>query len=188
VLASFNSAVAAVQCAGSIADSLGRHGPPGQAGLRIGISAGEPLTNHGALYGAAVELARALAARAQPGTILVSNAVQEICTGKELSFETGRSLTLPGFEEPQRVFPLRPPAPGAPVTPGPGDPGHTAALTARELEVLRLIVQGLSNRDIADRLVLSVRTVERHIANLYAKVGARTKAQATAYALRHSLF
>ena len=44
---------------------------------------------------------------------------------------------------------------------------------------------GWGNREIADELALSVRTVERHITNLYAKIGARRKADATAYAFRH---
>jgi predicted ATPase/DNA-binding CsgD family transcriptional regulator len=61
------------------------------------------------------------------------------------------------------------------------------ALTARELEVLRLVAAGQSNREIADELVLSVRTIERHINNLYAKIDARGKADATAYAFRHGL-
>lgn len=63
------------------------------------------------------------------------------------------------------------------------DPG----LTAREIEVLRLIARGMSNQQIADELVLSVRTVERHITNLYGKIGARRKAEATAWALRNGL-
>ena len=61
------------------------------------------------------------------------------------------------------------------------------ALTVRELEVLRLIAAGQTNKEIAEQLVLSVRTVERHINNLYAKIGARGKADATAYAFRHGL-
>jgi len=61
------------------------------------------------------------------------------------------------------------------------------ALSPRETEVLRLIACGFSNQQIADELVLSVRTVERHITNLYAKIGARGKADATAYALRSGL-
>ena len=62
-----------------------------------------------------------------------------------------------------------------------------AELTHREVEVLRLIAAGKSNQQIADELVLSLRTVERHITNLYAKIGAHGKADATAYALRHGL-
>jgi DNA-binding NarL/FixJ family response regulator len=65
--------------------------------------------------------------------------------------------------------------------------GRPDGLTARELEVLRLVASGRSNREIADELVLSVRTVERHITNLYAKIGARGKADATAYAFQHGL-
>jgi DNA-binding NarL/FixJ family response regulator len=51
---------------------------------------------------------------------------------------------------------------------------------------LRLILAGDSNQDIATDLVLSVRTVERHIANLYVKFGVHNRAQAMAFALRHA--
>lgn len=63
-------------------------------------------------------------------------------------------------------------------------------LSARETEVLRLLAQGLSNDDIAHRLVLSVRTAERHVANVYGKIGAsgRTaRAIATAWAYSHGI-
>jgi DNA-binding CsgD family transcriptional regulator len=60
-------------------------------------------------------------------------------------------------------------------------------LTAREVDVLRLIAAGRSNREITDTLAISERTVNRHITNLYGKIGARGKADATAYALRHGL-
>jgi non-specific serine/threonine protein kinase len=60
-------------------------------------------------------------------------------------------------------------------------------LSQREAEVLRLVANGNSNQQIATTLVLSVRTVERHIANVYAKVGARNRADATAYALRNQM-
>ncbi len=62
---------------------------------------------------------------------------------------------------------------------------RNGALSVRETEVLRLVATGLSNDEIAARLVLSVRTVERHVANVYAKIGAsgRTaRAVATAWA------
>jgi ATP/maltotriose-dependent transcriptional regulator MalT len=60
-------------------------------------------------------------------------------------------------------------------------------LTAREVEVLRLLATGRSNREIAEALVVSVRTAEHHIASIYAKIGARRRADAVAYALRHDL-
>jgi DNA-binding CsgD family transcriptional regulator len=57
-------------------------------------------------------------------------------------------------------------------------------LTVRESEILRLIAIGMSNRMIADRLCLSPRTVERHIANIYLKINAHNRAEAIVYALR----
>jgi DNA-binding CsgD family transcriptional regulator len=59
-------------------------------------------------------------------------------------------------------------------------------LSAREIEVLRRIARGLSNQQIADEMVISVRTVERHINHIYAKLGVHNRAQATAYALSRS--
>ncbi len=64
---------------------------------------------------------------------------------------------------------------------------HPDHLSEREIEVLRLIASGKSNQEIAAELVLSVRTVERHISNIYDKIGAAgttSRAIATAYALR----
>jgi pimeloyl-ACP methyl ester carboxylesterase/DNA-binding CsgD family transcriptional regulator len=60
-------------------------------------------------------------------------------------------------------------------------------LTAREVEVVRLVASGQSNQEIAEELVVSVRTVERHIANVYRKLGARGRAHATAHALTRGL-
>jgi DNA-binding CsgD family transcriptional regulator/pimeloyl-ACP methyl ester carboxylesterase len=59
-----------------------------------------------------------------------------------------------------------------------------AALTHQQLRVMRLIAEGRSSREMADALVLSERTVQRHIANLYTKIGVRNRAEATAYAMR----
>ena len=66
-------------------------------------------------------------------------------------------------------------------------PACRAGLTRREVEVLRLIAAGNSNRQIAAALYLSPRTAERHVANIYLKLGAHSKAEAAAYALRHGL-
>lgn len=62
-----------------------------------------------------------------------------------------------------------------------------AGLTAREQEVLRLLADGLSNADIAARLTLSVHTVRNHVASLSAKLGAHSKLEALAVAVRRGL-
>jgi non-specific serine/threonine protein kinase len=71
------------------------------------------------------------------------------------------------------------------------DPSHPAVpLSPREREVVSLIAQGLSNRQISEQLILSVRTVERHIENVYNRLGISGRAGraiVTAYALRHGL-
>jgi len=64
---------------------------------------------------------------------------------------------------------------------------ETLGLSGREIEVLRLLAAGLSNPAIAARLTLSVHTVERHVVNVYTKLGIHGRAEATAYAIRHNL-
>lgn len=64
---------------------------------------------------------------------------------------------------------------------------YPANLTAREVEVLRLIGAGATNKEIATHLVVSVATAERHVANIYNKIGVRNRAEATAFALQHGL-
>jgi DNA-binding NarL/FixJ family response regulator len=61
------------------------------------------------------------------------------------------------------------------------------ALTPRELEVLRHVAEGLTNRAIAERLIVSDRTVDRHVSNILAKLGVASRAAATAFAYEHHL-
>jgi HD-GYP domain-containing protein (c-di-GMP phosphodiesterase class II)/DNA-binding CsgD family transcriptional regulator len=62
-----------------------------------------------------------------------------------------------------------------------------ADLTERQVEVLRLVSRGLSNAEIAERLVLSRRTVEHHVQDIYLKIGASTRAGAAMFAMQHGL-
>jgi len=66
-------------------------------------------------------------------------------------------------------------------------PKSAGGLTGREVEVLRLVATGRTNRAIADELVISEKTVARHMSNIFTKLGLSTRAEATAYAYRHHL-
>ena len=63
----------------------------------------------------------------------------------------------------------------------------SGGLTARELEVLRLVATGKTNRSIAADLFLSEKTVARHVSNIFTKLGLSSRAAATAYAYEHDL-
>jgi DNA-binding NarL/FixJ family response regulator len=64
-------------------------------------------------------------------------------------------------------------------------PGAEFGLSAREADVLALIVQGLTNKQIADRLYLSINSVKTYVRNAYVKVGAANRSQAVGWAIRH---
>ena len=62
-----------------------------------------------------------------------------------------------------------------------------ASLTAREIEVLHLIAEGASNRAIAERLVISERTVKAHVTNLFGKLGVASRTEAVAHARKRNI-
>jgi DNA-binding NarL/FixJ family response regulator len=66
-------------------------------------------------------------------------------------------------------------------------PSAPTDLTARELEVLRLLAKGLSNTQIAEELVVSLLTVKAHLRSVYSKLGVTSRSAATRYALEHHL-
>jgi class 3 adenylate cyclase len=107
IMASFTSASRAVGCALAIQE---RFAEPATSDadssiqVRIGISAGEPVAEKGDLFGTAVQLAARLCASADPGGILVSHAVRELCAGKALEFDVARDLELRGFSEAVRAY------------------------------------------------------------------------------------
>jgi DNA-binding NarL/FixJ family response regulator len=67
---------------------------------------------------------------------------------------------------------------GAPTNRAPAQPSSPAALSEREVEILRLLAQGLSNREIADKLFITEGTVKNHVSNILAKLGVRDRTQA----------
>jgi DNA-binding CsgD family transcriptional regulator len=63
----------------------------------------------------------------------------------------------------------------------------TAGLTQREIEVLRLLARGLSNKEMSVQLVISPKTVANHVEHVYAKIGATGRARASLFAVQHGL-
>jgi class 3 adenylate cyclase len=107
VMASFASISSAVTCAMAMQKAFAihnRHHPEEQMQIRIGANAGEPLAEEGQLFGAAVNAAARLCARALPGQILVSDVVRQLLVGKKLPFVHRGRITLKGFSERMRVY------------------------------------------------------------------------------------
>ena len=73
------------------------------------------------------------------------------------------------------------------VSAAPETPDYPSGLSRREVEVLRLLALGKSNREIGDELVITEGTVRRHVSNTYDKIGVSNRTEATRYALRESL-
>jgi DNA-binding NarL/FixJ family response regulator len=66
-------------------------------------------------------------------------------------------------------------------------PASLAGLTAREVDVLCLIAQGLTDMQVAEKLVISPRTVNAHLTSIYSKLQVSTRSAATRYAIEHKL-
>jgi class 3 adenylate cyclase len=179
-MVSFGSVTKAAECAVALQRALARRNAAGgePIAVRVGLNAGEPIAEDGDLFGSTVIMASRVCAQAGAGEILVPDPVRHLLSGKGFLFSDRGYATLKGFEDPVRLYELSWREEGPPAPDG---------LTAREVEVLRLIVAGRSNAEIAGELTLSVRTVARHITNIYTKIGARNKVEATEYAHRRGL-
>ncbi len=109
IMASFTSVSAAVESGIDIQRSLRHRNASAERPLhlRVGISVGEPVTDDGDLFGAAVQLSARLCGVAPRGGIAVSTAVRELCVGKGFGFDSKGALDLKGFDEPVPVFEVR---------------------------------------------------------------------------------
>jgi class 3 adenylate cyclase len=107
IMASFATVPDAVGCAVAIQRSFAAYNketPEAPLSLRIGLSAGEPIEEHGDLFGKTVQLAARLCAHAEPGRILVDQVVLDQWQGKELPFSDLGEVTPKGFDHAVRVY------------------------------------------------------------------------------------
>ncbi len=100
IMASFPSAVSAVQAALQIQRDLAS----AEIRVRIGLNAGEPIAEDHDYFGTAVQLAARICDRAEPGQVLVSDVVRQLCAGKTFTFEDVGAATLKGFDEPVALY------------------------------------------------------------------------------------
>jgi class 3 adenylate cyclase len=109
IMASFQSVIGAVESGLRIQQSVLGRNQQAQTSihLRIGISVGEPVTERGDLFGAAVQLSARLCEIAPPDGIAVSNGVREVCVGKQFRFDPRGDFDLKGFAAPVPVFEVR---------------------------------------------------------------------------------
>jgi class 3 adenylate cyclase len=103
IMASFPSAVSAVTAALAMQRDLAG----GEVRVRVGLNAGEPIAEDNDLFGTAVQLAARITDRAEPGQVLVSNVVRELCAGKTFEFTSVGDATLKGFDEPVALYQVR---------------------------------------------------------------------------------
>ena len=69
----------------------------------------------------------------------------------------------------------------------PSTPAYPNDLTAREVEILRLVAQGMSDAQVAEKLVISPRTVNWHLTSIYSKIQVTSRSAATRFAVEHDL-
>ena len=104
IMAAFGSASQSVGAATEIQRTLHETDEQPMLHLRIGIAAGEPVTEHDDLFGSAVQQAARLCACAQPDCIVVSSGVRDLCRGKGIHFSNAGTIVLKGFDEPLGHF------------------------------------------------------------------------------------
>jgi class 3 adenylate cyclase/pimeloyl-ACP methyl ester carboxylesterase len=110
IMASFFSASRAIGCALQIQkmfEARNTANPEDAVKIRIGLNAGEPITEGKDLFGTSVQLARRLCDRAQPGRVLVSDVVRQLVAGKGFEFEHHGAESLKGFDEPVLLYEVR---------------------------------------------------------------------------------
>jgi DNA-binding CsgD family transcriptional regulator/class 3 adenylate cyclase len=187
-LATFDGPARGIRCALAIVDESRSLGVE----LRAALHTGECDVLEGGLRGVAFRVATAALAKARPGEVLVSSTVRDLVAGSGVEFDDQdvRSTAGPasGGFGPWRLF--RVGRAGAPASPA-GEhalPAPAAVpLTPREREVAVLLARGLTNRQIGAALVISAATAERHVVNIFNKLGFHSRSQLAAWVVEHGL-
>ena len=171
----FDGTARAIRCALEIRDQLLKSG----LRVRAGVHSGECELAEGMPRGVALRVAAGVMGAASPGEVLVSGTVKDLVAGSGLLFAERGTREFPGAPGEWSLYAAGP-APPELAEPAPaGGP----VLSRREEEVAALIVEGLSNREIAARLYLSERTVDNHVHHILDKLGFDSRVQVAGWLL-----
>jgi DNA-binding NarL/FixJ family response regulator len=130
-------------------------------------------------------------AQAAPGEVIVSSTVTDLVAGSGIAFEELDVRLILGGGDARRLYrvtngpagtQVAPPSSDAPAA---GSDQQSGRLTHREREIAALVARGQSNRAIADSLSISVKTVERHVANIMIKLGCHARSQVAVWMVEH---
>ena len=178
MMAVFDGTARAVRCALDVRDRLM------ELGLRVraGIHAGECEVGDGRPRGVALHVASSVMAAAQPGEVLVSGTVKDLVVGSGLEFVQRGVRVFAGVPGSWGLFAAGPEVITQAVEPITLPPA--AELSRREREVAQLLAKGLSNREIAQRLFLSERTVDNHVHHILDKLGFDSRVQVATWLTR----
>jgi DNA-binding NarL/FixJ family response regulator len=183
-LVSFDNPERAIRCALRVLERARALG----LAVRAGVHTGEVEQDKGDVRGIAVHLASRIAARTDSAEVLVSGTTRELAAGSGLEFVDRGDQTFRGITEPRRIYAVVESRPAEEIqSADTGSTAYPAGLTAREVEVLRLVALGLSDVEAAERLLISVRTVKAHVRSIYRKLGIRSRAAAARFAAENGL-
>jgi pimeloyl-ACP methyl ester carboxylesterase/class 3 adenylate cyclase/DNA-binding CsgD family transcriptional regulator len=185
-LAAFDSPARSIRCACAIVDAAQ------SAGIDVGaaLHAGECEIVGDVVRGVAVHLAAGIMAHAQPGSVVVSQTVKDLVAGSDIAFQDLGAYPLKGSTGEWRLYRISSATGATTAAPSRVEPGtgpQLAPLSHREGEVATLVALGLSNRQVAEELVIAESTVERHVANILKKLGYHSRAQIAAWTVAHGL-
>jgi pimeloyl-ACP methyl ester carboxylesterase/DNA-binding CsgD family transcriptional regulator len=186
-LATFDGPARAIRCAEEIVSAARKLGLQ----VRAGLHTGEVTVVREGVIGVAIHLAAQIARQAAPGEVVVSHTVRDLVAGSGLDFQPVGDRVFPGLPGEWRLFRLASEAPPPrPMTPGGveiGAAGPATVLSPREREVLRLLVAGRSDREIAEQLFISPRTASKHVGNILAKLEVASRGEAAVRAVQDEL-
>ena len=178
VLAVFDGPSRAIRCAQAIVRECITLG----VSARAGVHTGECTLVGGLPGGPPLETAAWVMSQAQPRAICVSNTARDLVAGSGITFdEAGLRAPSPGQGRVLRLYRVETDAPAAAVRVRRGP--FEELLTRREREIVAQLARGRTNREIADSLVISERTVENHVSSVLSKLGLETRAQVAIWAL-----